>query len=447
MTRARRLVPPSLTLLLAAQLAGQEPTAQARAGPLTLADAARAALEADPLLRSNLARADANAAGEGAARAGRLPRLSLEASALRFGEPMVVAPLHGFDPTSPPEFDRTLAQGSLTLGYTLFDGGATSARVDGARALSDAARANVEDARAGVLEGVAEAYLTALTAADVLDAELERVRALESERERAARLLAEGAAPRLQLLRAEAELGAARAAASAAGARLDLARARLALLTGLPEETVRAERLQDPPASPAPGLTGVSPSHPALEAARGRAEAARAAVAEARAAFLPRVAALGRLQEFGGAGTGFSTEWQGGFQVEYPLFTGGARGHALEKSRAELEQAEAETELAARRVEEARLAADAAEREARALAVALEDAVASYEELVRVEALALSEGAGVQGDFLRAQAGLLEARSGRAQARRAALLALVRRARALGQLTLAWIEDLTEVAP
>jgi outer membrane protein TolC len=176
----------------------------------------------------------------------------------------------------------------------------------------------------------------------------------------------------------------------------------------------------------------------------GRATAAGAAVREARAAYRPRISAMGIVQELGGGETRFSTEWQGGIQVEYPLFTGGSRSQALERSRAELEQALAEVELAARQVEEGALAASAAEEEALARAAALDQAVRSFEELVRVEALALAEGAGVQLDFLRAQAGLLEARSGRAIARRTATLAVIRRARILGYLTVEWIETLVE---
>src|SRR5688500_13734736 len=44
------------------------------------------------------------------ARAARRPTASLDANLNQFQEPMVVAPLHGFDPTRPPVFDRTLMQ-------------------------------------------------------------------------------------------------------------------------------------------------------------------------------------------------------------------------------------------------------------------------------------------------------------------------------------------------
>ena len=67
------------------------------------------------------------------------------------------------------------------------------------------------------------------------------------------------------------------------------------------------------------------------------------------------------------------------------------------------------------------------------------------EELVRIERLALEDGAGVQSDFLDAAASLAEARAGFAQARRAALLAQIRLARAAGQLTPEWLSDRIEL--
>jgi outer membrane protein TolC len=92
-------------------------------------------------------------------------------------------------------------------------------------------------------------------------------------------------------------------------------------------------------------------------------------------------------------------------------------------------------------------AARTAETEARGRADALEAAVDRFAELARVERLALDEGAGTQSDWLRAEAGLFQARAGLADARFDVLRARIAWAQALGLLDLDWIASLTEVTP
>ena len=130
---------PALALLFAGPLVAQRvPQSSAGEQPdtLTLLDALTAAVERDP------ARAAADAAGAGRehAQAAQFPQLAASRSLIRFEEPMVVSPLHGFDPTDPPEFDRTLSQGRLSLRWTLLDGGARQAPGSPPRARASAAR-------------------------------------------------------------------------------------------------------------------------------------------------------------------------------------------------------------------------------------------------------------------------------------------------------------------
>ena len=71
-------------------------------------------------------------------------------------------------------------------------------------------------------------------------------------------------------------------------------------------------------------------------------------------------------------------------------------------------------------------------------------AVAQWEEVARIEALALEAGAGEQRDLLRAEAGLFQARAGYALAGQEALTARLRLARAEGILDREWIDEWTE---
>ena len=91
-------------------------------------------------------------------------------------------------------------------------------------------------------------------------------------------------------------------------------------------------------------------------------------------------------------------------------------------------------------------AAEAARLEAVARTEALDASVAQWEEVARIEGLSLQEGAGVQSDLLRAEAGLFQARAGSARARHDAILATVRLARSQGALDQAWLDMALEAA-
>lgn len=142
---------------------------------LTLERAVRLALELDPEVAGAEAGAEEAAAGLRVAEATRFPSLSSAAQAVRFEEPMVVAPIHALDLANAPEFDRTLIQGRLDVDYTLWDGGGRSARISGARATGAAGEAALRSVRQEATAEVVEAYLEVLTARDVVTAQEARL--------------------------------------------------------------------------------------------------------------------------------------------------------------------------------------------------------------------------------------------------------------------------------
>ena len=83
--------------------------------------------------------------------------------------------------------------------------------------------------------------------------------------------------------------------------------------------------------------------------------------------------------------------------------------------------------------------------EADELTLALNASVTQWEEVSRIEALALEARVGVQSDLLRAQAGLFQARAGYARARYDAVLARVSLARAQGVLDRNWLNNSLEI--
>jgi outer membrane protein len=434
-----RVVPTLLTtLVLAFPVSGQQ--------VLTVEQAVAAALARHPVMAAadaNRGRADA-AARE--VHASRLPALSLEANLTHFQEPMVVAPLHGFDPRFPPVFDRTLAQGSLTAAYVAFDGGERSARVRRSESVLEGAALQAEQSRQVLIAEVVRRYAAVMTARHLEQAHGRRVAALEQERARAARLLEEGRVARVALLRAEATLSGARAELqSAASAVLvgegELARIMVvepALLSGAVLEDAA---VRDEPPTRASALESGLATNPEVRRLRSQVVVARASMDEAAAQWWPRLHLGGRYVRYGSGQGDAGGEWQTGAQLSYRLFTGGARPAAAERARWEVRAAQAELAQAELRVAEFVDRAVETVAATRARTAAWQAAVAQMEEVARIEQLALDTGAGLQTDYLAAEAELLRSRAALAESRHAELLARVELARAMGQLTPTWITE------
>lgn len=144
--------------------------------------------------------------------------------------------------------------------------------------------------------------------------------------------------------------------------------------------------------------------------------------------------------EYGSSAGGFTGEWQGGVQLIYPLFAGGARLSAVNRADAEARAARAQLDAVKLRLEDALDRAVAAVESAVQRVAALEAAVRQSEKAVRIEKLALDAGAGTQTDYLAAEAQLYEARAALTEARYGELGARIELARATGALTRDWIE-------
>jgi len=432
-------------LLVATALQAQVPE------QLTLAAAVDRALATYPTVAAARALVDRSAADAGEARSARLPRVMLDASLNRFEEPMVVAPLHGFDPANPPQFDRALVQSSVGLSWTALDFGARSARVRAQLALGDAADAALTSAEQQILARVVNAWLAVVSARDVLAAEAQRLAALASVAERTRQLYATGKAARVDVLRVEAELLRAEADRLAGGSRVDVAERELAQLAQVPVDVVRGQPLA------ALRLVATTAAAATTEAARGRlveraqtsspdvvqleqrVAAGAAGVAAARAAWFPEVRVSGAFIDRGRWWGDFEGEWQFGLALSYPLYAGGGRRHAVARATADERAASEQLRATRLNVEAGVDRALAALREAGARVVALESAVAQSAEVTRIERLSLDVGSGTQTDYLAAEATLLAARASLIQATHAEIAARLELARLLGELSRGWL--------
>jgi outer membrane protein len=191
-------------------------------------------------------------------------------------------------------------------------------------------------------------------------------------------------------------------------------------------------------------LERASSGNAGIARSRRQVDAAQAAGAAARALWYPRVQLSGRLVEYASGAGHESAEWQGGAQLSYPLFTGGARGAAAQRAVAELGAARAELALAELRVADGIDRAIAVWNAANGRVEALEASVAQMEEVTRIERLALDAGAGVQTDYLVSEADLLRARASLTEARQAAVSARIQLALITGELSGPWLANNVE---
>ena len=410
------------------------------------------ALELHPALRVERARVGAAEQGIVEARGNYLPQARLDGFGTRFQEPMVIAPLHGFNPQEPPEFNRTLMQIQASVGVTLLDGGLRRAGVDRAEAGVAASERQLEATRATVIMEVATSWLEVSAGRETVAAHESRVVALGAERDRVRQLVEVGRAAPLDSLRVLAALQAAEAERIASVEQVMAAEAALARLVGQTGGTVRQAVL-------APvHLTAALPIRASLhaEARRGNPEVAvadaRVAQAEAQAAVVrssrwPEIRLVGGYTDYWSGEGRLTGEWQGGLRVGFPVFTGGIRRAAGQRASMDLGATLAARDAVVLHLETALDRAIAAEAGAQARAAALVAAVERYEEVVRIEQLALDAGAGTRRDWIVAQADLVSARSALIGARHAQVLARLEVGRLTGTLTPESLPALLEIEP
>ena len=445
-----------IAAILAAALAAAAPQAQAPpdSARLTLAEALRGALGRYPTIAAARASRDQAAAALGEARAPLFPRLTLDAQLTRYQLPSIVYPLHSLTLTAPPVFDRTLAQGSASLSWTLWDFGARTGRIRAARAAESAAGAAVDATEATLVARVAQAYLRVLTLSGVLSAQDQQLEALASEADRVHQLLAAGRAARVEVLRIEATVTRARADREGSVADLEVAERDLSQLANVPVERARgavliALHLRDSSAVPerAALLARAHEANADLRQARRAAEAGLAQLGAVRATRFPELRLLGAWVDRGSSQGLFKNEWQAGLALSYPLFTGGQRA-------SQIRRADADYRVRAEQVRQAEFALEQSVdralgtlRQAHARVAALATAAAQFDEVVRIRRLSLQTGSGTQTDYLDAETDLLRARASLVEARHAEIAARVELARVAGELTPEWLAAALDTAP
>lgn len=447
MSQSRSLIGACALLMLSSAALAQEPP------PLPLVVAVDRALANYPTIKAAAAREAEARAALGEARATRLPDVQVRGSATQYQEPMLVSPIHALVAGLTPPFDETLIQTVVNGSYTLFDGGARRARIDQARSQLDAAGATSRGVEDLVIAQVVVGYSRVLGRSRTLDAHNRRIAALEAEKNRVEQMREVGRAADLEVLRVAAALETARAARIQIEEALDTAERDLARLIGVDPDQTRAARLD--PISVADrrepdreALVGVAlGASPVLQDARHRLAAAEAAVTAAGSARWPRLDTVGNVVGFGSAAGHFTTEWNAGLQVVYPLFNGGATAQRIARARAAREAAAEQVRNVELQIRGEFDRAFSALREAGARVASIESAIRYSTEVVRIEKLRLETGTGTQPDYLDEEAELLGARASLADLQYVEVVARVELARVTGLLDRATLQQLVTVKP
>lgn len=437
---------------------GATGSVQQQGAPLTLIQAVDRAVASHPAIAAARAGHDRSLADLGDARSAQRPRVTGDASLTQFQEPMVVLPLHGFDPANPPLFDRSLVQAGVSVGWTLYDFGQRSARVRAQSALGDATLASVTTAERLIIARTANAYARVLTARGILAAHDQRIAALNAAGTRVRQLLAEGKAARVDQLRVDAERQRAIADRIGTASQLEVAQQELAQLMG-----VTVAEMGEPMATGLrPQGSGQSDTVRATLVAQAtrtsselrelddRTRAASALVAGVRSLRYPEIRAIGALVDRGRVKGDHLAEWQVGVGLSYSIYTGGSHANLHARAVADERAAQQQVRIAKLNIESGIDRGLAALREARARAAALESATDQSAEVARIERLSMDVGSGIQTDYLDAEAALLRVRASLIEAHNAEFSARVELARLTGELTREWIVRVagsTEPAP
>jgi len=390
---------------------------------LTVDDCVKIALDKNPLQRA--VREGVMAAEEfvGESKASYYPDLSANASYSRWER-------HAFLPNGlgQPGMPSTIGPtddwaAGLRARYTLFDSGERHAQLRVALSRKEAASEEVEAVRQDIGLAVHQAYyghVAALITHSIADKNLTRA---EDHLRLAKERLEAGAAPQLDVFRAQVEASNAKLSLVKAENLVRISRGNLNTVMGLPVELpVEVAAEQDNSTEPndadlLPALDRAIHARPEIKGALQRISASRSSVDAARSAFGPKLRAEGQV---GRRDTGFfpqDDDWLVGILIEQPLFSGFARRHKLDRTKAELSQEEARLEQLLLQVRQEVWNAHSKLNEANDAVRSATVLVDHAQESLRAARERYASGAGTITDLLDSETALFRAEASETEAR------------------------------
>ncbi|MBI5814087.1 MAG: TolC family protein [Nitrospinae bacterium] len=390
---------------------------------LSLRQAVDYALSHNPRLNAQRAdiRIDENQVN--AAQAEKGPRIDLGAAATRgrYYSPLTPISILPGEPMSFPEFKNPVYDAGASFSLPLYRGGRLERNVNAAmlkKTMSEELyKGGVED----VIFNVTSAYYKIMQLNKLVDAAESNVKRLTGHKRNAELFYKTGTAAKLDLLKTDVQLSSAVQSLLTAENGLKSAHEFLKALLGVDDpglEISISGETDGNPEYPA-GDTAVTlalENRPELAAARARMKIAEERVSMAGAKRLPSLTLSADYAGRAGDALAFNENWNASLKMTLPFYDGGAISAETAKEREELEKAR-EDERGARIniVREVKEAQYAIENAAKRMEAA-KSAVDAASEAQRIETLKYNAGAGISADVLDANAYLLRSESDYLQA-------------------------------
>lgn len=315
----------------------------------SLIEALASAYLNNPALASALYSVKIASEGIAASRAGNRPHIDASASAT-------------LSDTIAGGTSTGTASGSVGLSYSqrLFDNLRTSAAIDQARALADAAAEGLRNAEQNVLLAAATAFIDVVRDTELASLRSDNVSFLKAQVESAQDRLSIGEGTRIDVSQAESRLAQAVAAYRSAVNSLQSSRASYARWIGHPPNSPAASYDFDGmlPASLDEALAAADARHPANLSARAQVEASKFATDAALRAFGPTLDLIGGISSsVSTTGTSPATTGTISLKLAIPLYSGGALGSGARAASLRQTQAELDAQDAYNQVRESAIAA------------------------------------------------------------------------------------------
>jgi outer membrane protein len=339
--RIRRLIVGALLLLPTLAFAQQS---------ITLGEAVRIALEKNPLRKAAMADTRATAASVREARAGLLPHLMFSETAVRSNDPVFVFGTKLRQQRfSAADFALNQLNTPTPIGdfsskfsgqWRLFDSLQNYRTIERARKLNDASRDQLERADQELISRVVESYYGVLLAQRRVSVAEDASKTAKSIEEHSRNRVQAGLAVDADLLSAQVLTASREQELIRARNDLSYAAVALAITLGLSTEAtpLPADVLADRelPSSDISSLeTEALQKRPDLRRVRNEQSAQQQSVGIAKSAFGPRLNAFGSWQtDSPSPGWNGGNNWTAGVELQFDLFSGGAKTAQLQRERA-----------------------------------------------------------------------------------------------------------------
>ena len=395
--------------------------------PLSLKDAVQTALDRNKSIEASFVGRKAAESRIVEARSGLLPKVNYSESWARSDNPVFVfgslLTQHQFGeqnfqigPLNRPDFLNNF-QSQLTADQMIFDAGQTKHAVRSAKLSKDIASEEGRRTQMEVIAGVIRSYYDILLSAEQLTVTSQAMRSAEADQQRAAAVQSAGMSTGVDVLSIRVHLAGVREQQIRRAADLDVARAALNDVLGLPLDTAHTLTSRLTPLNPPEGLLADYEKNALSERPEARQVKLATSLAETQAAtaqsnLLPQVsfhaafeADRQRFYDRGG------TNWLASIGLRWNLFNGFGDKARIEESAFVLRRSTAEEERAGSTI---RLQVRRAYADVRAAGQRIEVAkasVAEAEESLRITQDRYEAGMSNVTDLLRTETAVLEART------------------------------------